>query len=309
MNLSQLLGAMVEINHKNHRPVALVTGASRGIGRAIALALAEGGYDLVITGRTIAEGAGINPATGHHLPGSLTSTAECAQQLGAQCHTVVSDVLDLEDIEPSFQRCLTATSGRIDLLVNNAIYVGSGNDLRFADSEPADIIRRTTGNFTAPLLFTHAFLQHALNNDVHPGTGWRATILNITSDAGQRIPQQVAGEGGWSLMYGATKAGFHRMAEMLALEYGTAGIRAININPGLVTTERVLDTGVGLQWVARSGVAPAVIGVSVLRLLTDQAITNGAYIHAQQYLAEHLGKIAYQDLLLASQTVSNGQSS
>jgi NAD(P)-dependent dehydrogenase (short-subunit alcohol dehydrogenase family) len=96
---------------------------------------------------------------------------------------------------------------------------------------------------------------------------------------------------------------------MLALEYGTAGIRAINIDPGLVTTERVLDTGASLQWVARSGVAPAVIGTSVLRLLTDQAIENGAYIHAQQYLAEHLGEVAYQALLLASQTVSNGQSS
>jgi hypothetical protein len=59
----------------------------------------------------------------------------------------------------------------------------------------------------------------------------------------------------------------------------------------------------------RQGVAPAVIGASVLRLLTDQTIANGSYIHAQQYLAEHLGEVAYQALLLASQTVSNGRSS
>ncbi|MFN5775895.1 MAG: SDR family NAD(P)-dependent oxidoreductase, partial [Burkholderiaceae bacterium] len=47
------------------KPVLLVTGASRGIGRAIAIALAEFGHDLVITGRTVVEGTAINPANGH----------------------------------------------------------------------------------------------------------------------------------------------------------------------------------------------------------------------------------------------------
>lgn len=268
------------------RPVALVTGASRGIGRAIAVALAADGHDVVITGRT-AVGTTTNPATGNPLSGSLLSTATEIEAVGGRAHCVVADVLDLDDVARSFDRCVSA-AGRIDVLVNNAIYVGPGNDVLFADSDPADIVRRTTGNLVAPLLFTHAFLRHARS------TQGPRTIIDITSDAGQRTPESPAGRGGWSLVYAATKAGFHRIADMVVLE--CPDIRALNVDPGLVATERVLDTGEGLEWVARHGVAPTVIGRAVIEMLHDSSITNGAYLHAQPYLRRRLGDEKYEEL-------------
>jgi NAD(P)-dependent dehydrogenase (short-subunit alcohol dehydrogenase family) len=283
----------------------MVTGASRGIGRGISIALAKSGYDLVITGRTVLEGTAVNPATGRMLSGSLATTAAQASGHGAAVAIIEADILDLDDVEPSFKRCLTACNNHIDLLINNAVYVGPGNDIRFADTNPDDIVRRSNGNLVAPLLLTHAFLQHALSNPRHPETGWRATILNVTSDAGQRTPERTADDGGWSLMYAATKAGFHRMADMLALEYGNDGIRSLNINPGLVATERVLDSGANLEWIARNGVAPEVIGDAVARLAADPQVENGAYVHAQKYLREALGHQEFERLLSISRM--NGQ--
>lgn len=296
---------MVHTKNTNRRPVAMVTGASRGIGRGISIALAKSGYDLVITGRTVVEGTAVNPATGRMLSGSLATTAAQASGHGAAVAIIEADILNLDDVEPSFKRCLTACNDHIDLLINNAVYVGPGNDIRFADTNPDDIVRRSNGNLVAPLLLTHAFLQHALSNPRHPETGWRATILNVTSDAGQRTPERTADDGGWSLMYAATKAGFHRMADMLALEYGNDGIRSLNINPGLVATERVLDSGANLEWIARNGVAPEVIGDAVARLAADPQVENGAYVHAQKYLREALGHQEFERLL--SNSRMNGQ--
>ena len=296
---------MVHTKNTNRRPVAMVTGASRGIGRGISIALAKSGYDLVITGRTVVEGTAVNPATGRMLAGSLATTAAQASGHGAAVAIIEADILNLDDVEPSFKRCLTACNDHIDLLINNAVYVGPGNDIRFADTNPDDIVRRSNGNLVAPLLLTHAFLQHALSNPRHPETGWRATILNVTSDAGQRTPERTADDGGWSLMYAATKAGFHRMADMLALEYGNDGIRSLNINPGLVATERVLDSGANLEWIARNGVAPEVIGDAVARLAADPQVENGAYVHAQNYLREALGHQEFERLLSISRM--NGQ--
>ena len=297
---------MVHTKNTNRRPVAMVTGASRGIGRGISIALAKSGYDLVITGRTVVEGTAVNPATGRMLSGSLATTAAQASGLGAAVAIIEADILNLDDVEPSFKRCLTACNDHIDLLINNAVYVGPGNDIRFADTNPDDIVRRSNGNLVAPLLLTHAFLQHALSNPRHPETGWRATILNVTSDAGQHTPERTADDGGWSLMYAATKAGFHRMADMLALEYGNDGIRSLNINPGLVATERVLDSGANLEWIARNGVAPEVIGDAVARLAADPQVENGAYVHAQIYLREALGHQEFERLLSTSRM--NGKS-
>jgi NAD(P)-dependent dehydrogenase (short-subunit alcohol dehydrogenase family) len=297
---------MVQTNNQDRRPVALITGASRGVGRGIALALAKSGFDLVITGRTMVEGSATNPATGRILVGSLEQTAHNAREFGTTVAMVEADILDLSDVVPSFHRCLDLGGGQIDLLVNNAIFVGPGNDVRFAESDPDDIIRRTNGNLIAPLLFTHAFLQHALRNPANPQTGVRATIFNITSDAGKRTPERMADNGGWSLMYAATKAGFHRMADMLAHEYGHEGIRCLNINPGLVATERVLDSGADLEWISRAGVTPEVIGVAISHLVHDPLIENGTYVHAQQYLCEALGDEEYERLLSIS--TMNGQS-
>ena len=297
---------MVHTKNTNRRPVAMVTGASRGIGRGISIALAKSGYDLVITGRTVVEGTAVNPATGRMLSGSLATTAAQASGHGAAVAIIEADILNLDDVEPSFKRCLTACNDHIDLLINNAVYVGPGNDIRFADTNPDDIVRRSNGNLVAPLLLTHAFLQHALSNPRHPETGWRATILNVTSDAGQRTPERTADDGGWSLMYAATKAGFHRMTDMLALEYGNDGIRSLNINPGLVATERVLDSGANLEWIARNGVAPEVIGDAVARLAADPQVENGAYVHAQKYLREALGHQEFERLLSTSRM--NGKS-
>jgi NAD(P)-dependent dehydrogenase (short-subunit alcohol dehydrogenase family) len=296
---------MVHTKNTNRRPVAMVTGASRGIGRGISIALAKSGYDLVITGRTVLEGTAVNPATGRMLSGSLATTAAQASGHGAAVAIIEADILNLDDVEPSFKRCLTACNDHIDLLINNAVYVGPGNDIRFADTNPDDIVRRSNGNLVAPLLLTHAFLQHALSNPRHPETGWRATILNVTSDAGQRTPERTADDGGWSLMYAATKAGFHRMADMLALEYGNDGIRSLNINPGLVATERVLDSGANLEWIARNGVGPEIIGDAVARLAADPQVENGAYVHAQNYLREALGHQEFERLLSISRM--NGQ--
>jgi NAD(P)-dependent dehydrogenase (short-subunit alcohol dehydrogenase family) len=290
-------GASAESDDRFPRPVALVTGASRGVGRGIALALASAGYDLVITGRTVAEGTAVNPGTGRTISGSLATTQSEARRRGAECVTVVADVLDLDDVADSLARCRDAIGREIRLLVNNAVYVGPGNDVLFHESDPADIRRRVDGNLTSPLLLTHAFLPVALAQAPDPRTGLRATVLNITSDAGRRTPGRVAGRGGWSLMYAATKAGFHRMADMLALEYGERGLRALNVNPGLVATERVLDFGPDMAWIADHGVHPLVVGEACVRMLVDPVVRNGAYVHAQDYLREIMGDLAYDDLV------------
>ena len=67
----------------------------------------------------------------------------------------------------------------------------------------------------------------------------------------------------------------------------------------------MLDSGANLEWIARAGVAPEVIGVAISHLLHDPLIGNGAYVHAQQYLCEALGDEEYERLLSISTT--NGQ--
>jgi NAD(P)-dependent dehydrogenase (short-subunit alcohol dehydrogenase family) len=266
-------------------PVALVTGATRGIGRGVALALGRLGHTVVITGRTLAEGTAVNPATGHALPGSLRTTAAEIEAAGGACVPLVNDVLDLERAAPLVDE-IVERCGRLDVLVNNAVYVGPGNDCVFTENDPDDVVRRVTGNLTAPLLLTHAFLRHALARDVHPTLGARAWLIDVTSDAGRRTPERLAGQGGWSLVYAATKGGFHRIADMVAHEYGHHGVRAVNVNPGLVATERVLDSGPGLAWIAERGATPEAIGEAIVRVARDPVVGNGAYVHVQDYLNE-----------------------
>jgi NAD(P)-dependent dehydrogenase (short-subunit alcohol dehydrogenase family) len=265
-------------------PTALVTGASRGVGKGIAIALAERGFDVAITARTVTEGSAISPETGEVLPGSLDTTRTAVTAAGRRCIALPMDLLDLERLPAVVDAAFEGLGGRIDVVVNNAIFAGPGNDRRFADVATDVIVKRVTGNLTAQLLITHHALRRMLELETDPDTGLRGTFVNITSAAGQHTPARVAGEGGWSLVYAATKAGFHRIADMLALEYGDAGIRAVNVNPGFVATERVLAAGQALEFVARHGVTPDAVGQAVVRILDDPTIPNGAYVHATDHL-------------------------
>ncbi len=267
-------------------PTALVTGASRGIGRAIALGLATAGFDLAITARTVHEGdpTASDPVTGAALPGSLDSTASTIEALGRRAVPIRLDLLDLDALAPAVDTAI-AGLGHLDVLVNNAIYVGPGGHMRYLDTEPDELARRVLGNVTAPLLLT----QHVAAHMVARGRG---LVFDISSAAGQLTPPHPVGEGGWALSYAVTKAGFHRIADMLALECGDAGVRAFNLNPGFVSTERVLASD-ELAFVAEKGASPEIIGRVVAWLATtgQHRYDNGSYLQLGK-LACDLGYVA-----------------
>jgi NAD(P)-dependent dehydrogenase (short-subunit alcohol dehydrogenase family) len=264
-------------------PTALVTGASRGIGRAIAIGLAEVGFDVAITARTVHEGdpTAFEPDTGAPLPGSLDVTAAAIERFGRRAVPIRLDLLDQNALVPAVDVAI-ADLGHLDLLVNNALYVGPGGQCLFINTEPAELSRRVFGNVTAQLLLT----QRAVAHMVGRGSG---LVIDISSGAGQLTPRHPVGNGGWTLTYAVTKAGFHRIADMIALECGEAGVRAFNLNPGFVATERVLAVK-ELAFVADRGMTPDVVGrvVAWFAVTGQHRFENGTY-HQIPALARELG--------------------
>ncbi|HZQ59517.1 MAG TPA: SDR family oxidoreductase [Acidimicrobiales bacterium] len=263
---------------------AIITGATRGIGRATAVALARRGYDLVVTGRTRHEGDSAALPEARAMPevavapGSLDSTVALIEAEGGRATPVVLDLLDAERLVPAAEEAIAAL-GHVDLLLNNAIYVGPGSTELFLDTAPDDIAKRVFGNVTAQLIFTQPVLRHMVGR----GTG---TIVGMTSAAGYEPPTRRAGEGGWAAVYGVSKAAFTRIAAQLAVEHPE--LRFYNVQPGFVTTERVRAAGEKLAFVADRGAPVELIGEATARILDAPPGTfaNGATIEVQDLARE-----------------------
>ena len=137
--------------------VAFITGASRGIGKATALAFAGAGYDLVISARTLDEGErhghALQRADGSPLPGSLAATAAEIRALGRRVREIRMDLLDDTSVLSAADVALRAF-GRVDVLVNNAIYQGRDLNLPVLELEPATLQRVFQGYVLAPFLLT-----------------------------------------------------------------------------------------------------------------------------------------------------------
>ena len=211
----------------------LVTGASRGIGKATALAFARAGFDVAITARTEVEGQAsahaLTARDGATLPGSLATTLAELKDSGALAIALPMDLLDNASIDAALAR-VNAEFGGVDVIVNNAIYQGRDINALLADLGDDTLERVWQGYVRAPLRIVKALLPGMIAR----GDG---IIINVTSGAGETDPPLRADRGGWGFAYGAGKAALSRLAGVIAVEHGDQGIRAFTVNPGVVNTE------------------------------------------------------------------------
>jgi NAD(P)-dependent dehydrogenase (short-subunit alcohol dehydrogenase family) len=235
--------------------VALVTGASRGIGKCGALALARRGFDVAITARTLREGDGRASPSSVKAPdqeaviaGSLEATAAEITALGRRCLIIQMDLMDRASIHRVAEETL-ATWGRVDVLFNNAIYQGPGTMDRILDLPIEMAERCLTGDYLHPLLLIQLLLPQMLER----GEG---RIVNMLSEAAFTTPPAPAGSGGWGVAYAAAKAAFHRVTDMCHVEFFAEGIWAFSIAPGLTLTESMRASGMDKVLIG-AGHAPA----------------------------------------------------
>jgi NAD(P)-dependent dehydrogenase (short-subunit alcohol dehydrogenase family) len=201
-------------------PIAIVTGASRGAGRGIAIALGSHGCTVYVTGRSAKSGD-------HPLPGTIYETAEAITAAGGQGVAVQCDHSDDDQVKALFDRVL-AEQGRIDILVNNAAAVY--DELN------------TPGEFWEKPLK----LADMIDVGVRSGyvASWLAAPAMVQQDKGLIIFTSASGAAHYSLgpAYGAHKAGMDKMAFDMAEDFRHAGtqVAALSIWMGALATDRLL---------------------------------------------------------------------
>jgi 7-alpha-hydroxysteroid dehydrogenase len=181
---------------------AIATGAGRGLGRAMTLALADAGADIVVTARTQAQ---------------IDETAELVRETGRRCLVVTCDITDSTSIEAMIEASL-AEYGRIDILVNNAggATDGFGNALEAITDSQWRVGIDT--NLTGAMYCSRAVIPHMMER----GGG---KIINVTSGFGLRAGRN-------NFIYTSAKAALINFTRSLTMTYGPT-IQANLIAPGL----------------------------------------------------------------------------
>jgi NAD(P)-dependent dehydrogenase (short-subunit alcohol dehydrogenase family) len=242
---------------------ALVTGASRGIGKAIALALADAGYDVAVAARTVNKG---DPTPEHTttvhrpdtrpLPGSLEETSELVAKAGRQALPLRMDLTDLPSVEDACNTLIKEWGG-VDVLVNNGRHIGPGL---------MDTVLDTPIDEYVKFLQAHAVSAIRIVQLLLPGMVERrqGTVITISSGSAQDYyPTNPPGQAGTGLGYRLGKAAGHMLAGAVRVECNQFGVRAFNVDPGFVLTERnqqdLSTTGFDPSWAA----PPAAVGAAV----------------------------------------------
>jgi len=208
--------------------VAIVTGGSRGIGRSIALGLAEAGADVAIAARK---------------PEALEEAALAVRALGRRALAVPTNVRRMEEL-----RNLVDTTrkelGRIDVLVNNAGTNPTFGPAQEIDERAWDMIMNTNVKsiFYLSIMAREAMLLH----------GEGGSIVNVSSIGGFQASDVIGG-------YSISKAAVNMLTQVLAKQWGRDGIRVNGIAPGLIRTEfsRALWEN---ERIAKSAVVEAALG-------------------------------------------------
>ncbi|MBB3148874.1 NAD(P)-dependent dehydrogenase (short-subunit alcohol dehydrogenase family) [Phyllobacterium trifolii] len=212
------------------KPVALVTGARRGIGLGIAKALASKGFDLAIT--DIVDDT------------ASQSAIKALEKLGAKAVFIQSDIADLLNQGPTVEAAI-AKFGHIDCLVNNA---GIGSKVRgdFLDLEPANYNAIFDINLRGTVFFTQALLKVML---AQKPTSRPRSIINITSvSAGMTSPER--------LDYCMTKAALAAFTQGLALRLADQGISVFDVRPGIIRSDMTAVAAAKYDKLIAEGLVP-----------------------------------------------------
>jgi NAD(P)-dependent dehydrogenase (short-subunit alcohol dehydrogenase family) len=186
--------------------VAIITGAKRGIGKAIALAFAEAGASVAVCSRVVDDG-------------QLQAVADEVQRRGQGCLAIQSDVSQKADVDDMVQKVID-TFGAIDILVNNAAVSISAPIM---DTEEGDWDRIMSVDLKGYFLCSQAAGRRMIERK-------RGTIINISSRLGMKAAPFMGA-------YGVAKAGELMLTRVLALELAKENIRVNAIAPGVVRTE------------------------------------------------------------------------
>jgi NAD(P)-dependent dehydrogenase (short-subunit alcohol dehydrogenase family) len=273
---------MADTTSGSEATVALVTGASRGIGRCAALALARAGFDVAITARTVREGEAREGTV--VLPGSLETTTAEVEAFGRRALPVPMDLLDRDSVINAVETVLDRWE-RVDVLVNNAIYQGRGPMELLLDLPLAIADTMLQADYLHQLLL----VQRVLPGMLQRGGG---TVIDVISATAYQDPPAPAGSGGWGVGYAAAKAAFARIVPILHVEHGARGIRAFNVDPGFVINERMKALGSDKVYTEANfrGIGPELPGdvIGWLASSADADEHRGQVVIAQK-VAKQLG--------------------
>ena len=253
--------------------VAVVTGASRGIGKGIACALAEEGATVYVTGRTV--DTGTNP-----LPGTLAETVAEVEKRGGKGIPVKLDLADDASIAALFEQ-VKREQGRLDVLVNNAMAI------------PDEMTHRV------------GFWEKPLSNWEIFDTGVRAAFVAAWHAAQIMAPQKsglivaLSGYVGvtytYDVIFGTTKTATDRMARDMAKELQPHNVASLSLWQGFTYTERAQENlktvpGMAQQLNSSVGSSPEFPGRVIAALAKDanvMAKSGGTFINAE--LAQEYG--------------------
>ena len=206
--------------------VALVTGASRGIGKGVAIALAKEGAKVYITGRTEL------PSQNNSLSGSLQETQEAIHAFGGHCVSFRCDHTNDTEVEPVFE-VISKNEKTLDIVVNSAWggyeHFNDGTEFWKEEGFWSAPMDRWDKMFTAGVRAAYNSCRLAAGIMIKQGSG---LLVNLSYWASQRNDMGVA--------YGLSKSATDRMTAIIGHELKPHKIAAVCLYPGIVRTEAVL---------------------------------------------------------------------
>ncbi|SDM73888.1 NAD(P)-dependent dehydrogenase, short-chain alcohol dehydrogenase family [Halogranum gelatinilyticum] len=243
--------------------VALITGASRGVGRGVALELGSAGATVYVTGRSV------DDDRTEDLPGTVTETADLVTERGGEGVAVHCDHTVDGDVAALFER-IADEQGRLDVLVNNVWGGYEGHDETFADPFWEQSLDRWPGMFDAGVRAHYTATRLAAPTMIEEGDG---LVVFVSAGDGEKYRG--------SVMYDVAKTAVDRMGKAVAHELRPHGVASVVLHPGFVSTERVERAFAEMdEDVPDTTHSPEFVGRAVVALAGDDGVmgkSGGVY--------------------------------